>query len=303
MRPEQGWYPDPTNSQQLRWWDGNGWTAQTRSAEGSAQVQPPVQPEVQSLSEPPGGQAQDAAASAAPAGPDLTKAAASAAPPAGQAPSDPASGFQQPAYQQPGYEQHGAGQPAYPSYGQSGTYSGPPQAGSPYPGAAMLPAGGNYPLAGQGLRLVARILDTLLVSVIVGILLIPFYGGYVEAIEAAQNNPEDPMALYTTGYWAFSGASWAFTLIIWLAYEGVMLRKKGATLGKMALKLRVESESGAAQLTWGQAMGRVLMYNLPNLVTCGLWGLINPLWCLWDRKRQCLHDKPVHTRVVTTEQH
>ena len=30
----------------------------------------------------------------------------------------------------------------------------------------------------------------------------------------------------------------------------------------------------------------------------GLYGLLNVLWCLWDSKRQCLHDKLPKTVVV-----
>jgi uncharacterized RDD family membrane protein YckC len=30
----------------------------------------------------------------------------------------------------------------------------------------------------------------------------------------------------------------------------------------------------------------------------GVIGLVDPLWCLWDNDRQCVHDKAVNTIVV-----
>src|SRR5687768_3310758 len=52
--PAPGWFPDPSNSEQLRWWDGQTWTDQTqplkRTETGHADMAgprpafPPVQP-------------------------------------------------------------------------------------------------------------------------------------------------------------------------------------------------------------------------------------------------------------------
>ncbi|MBF0949847.1 MAG: DUF2510 domain-containing protein, partial [Actinomyces sp.] len=30
--PQPGWYRDPSNSSQLRWWDGSQWTSYTQAA-------------------------------------------------------------------------------------------------------------------------------------------------------------------------------------------------------------------------------------------------------------------------------
>ena len=33
--PQPGWYRDPSNSSQLRWWDGSQWTSYTQAANGA----------------------------------------------------------------------------------------------------------------------------------------------------------------------------------------------------------------------------------------------------------------------------
>lgn len=33
MKPTAGWYEDPRNKNQVRWWDGEKWTADTRAAD------------------------------------------------------------------------------------------------------------------------------------------------------------------------------------------------------------------------------------------------------------------------------
>ena len=44
------------------------------------------------------------------------------------------------------------------------------------------------------------------------------------------------------------------------------------------------------------------MYTLVPLVPLAgsIYGLLDTLWLLWDRRRQCLHDKAAHTVVVKT---
>jgi uncharacterized RDD family membrane protein YckC len=78
----------------------------------------------------------------------------------------------------------------------------------------------------------------------------------------------------------------------WVYFEG---SESGQTPGKHALGIRVRDDSGG-RASYGQAFGRnivrVLLGFLPVV------GLINVLWPLWDRKKQCLHDKAASTIVV-----
>lgn len=42
--PQAGWYSDPSNPSQLRWWDGMQWTNNTQAAQGAAQASAPQRP-------------------------------------------------------------------------------------------------------------------------------------------------------------------------------------------------------------------------------------------------------------------
>ena len=42
--PQAGWYSDPSNPSQLRWWDGMQWTNNTQVAQGATQASAPQRP-------------------------------------------------------------------------------------------------------------------------------------------------------------------------------------------------------------------------------------------------------------------
>lgn len=80
-----------------------------------------------------------------------------------------------------------------------------------------------------------------------------------------------------------------------LTYSLLLLSRpgehNGQTLGKQWLSLRVVSTSGAP-ITLAIAAKRELLGRfLFSAVTLGLYGLIDALWCLWDARKQTLHDK------------
>lgn len=51
--PEAGWYDDPDDAAQLRWWDGDGWSAERRPREDAPPPPPPRTPAVPSASQSP----------------------------------------------------------------------------------------------------------------------------------------------------------------------------------------------------------------------------------------------------------
>ncbi|MFG1928725.1 RDD family protein [Cryptosporangium sp. NPDC048952] len=93
---------------------------------------------------------------------------------------------------------------------------------------------------------------------------------------------------------------WVFSL--WLPLSGVLYSAvsfavyHGTTPGKWLLGLRVVS-SGGAPVGFARGLGREVFFVFGSLTP--LLGLVNALWCLWDRPlQQCLHDKAAATHVI-----
>jgi uncharacterized RDD family membrane protein YckC len=76
-----------------------------------------------------------------------------------------------------------------------------------------------------------------------------------------------------------------------LCYHGFFLQKKGQTLGKMALKLKVVTPEGNP-ISAGQAWVRVITWFF--LSGC----LIDYIPALFTEEKTCLHDMIAKTRVV-----
>ncbi|MCZ0975632.1 RDD family protein [Streptomyces albulus] len=184
----------------------------------------------------------------------------------------------------------GAGQP--PPYG-GGPYSRPP-AGGPYGGAGEYgadPLAGMPPLANRGKRLVARIIDALIIGVPVTLIMNAIVG-WVDYFSTS--------SVETSKQATVSGV----TMLAYLIYEGLMLTSRGQTLGKMAMRIRVAMLSDGAIPTAQAGWTRAAVYTLPEIIPCCgfIFWLVNVLWCTWDKPyQQCLHDKAARTVVVATD--
>lgn len=175
---------------------------------------------------------------------------------------------------------------------------GPP----PWKGAQLgRPAYGPGALASPGRRLGARTLDALVLlpfyaAFLVVTLLIaaPHFGPIFPTIYA--NQPADTAP--TPGFiWLYLTiiACVVATGIVMVAYETVATAKYGRTLGKAWLHIRPLRVDGTS-LGWWRAFGRIAIYWVSSFLSW--FGLLDPLWCLWDGTHQCLHDKVADTIVV-----
>ncbi|MFI9027379.1 RDD family protein [Streptomyces sp. NPDC053560] len=179
-----------------------------------------------------------------------------------------------------------------------GPYGGPP-GGGPYGGApygggdpygAPDPLAGMPPLAGRGRRLVARIIDAIIIGVPVGLIMWFLVGGVDYTATSAGDSGKQTLV---------SGV----TMLAYLVYEGVMLTTRGQTVGKMAMKIRVAMLENGAIPTPRAGWVRAAVYTLPEIIPCcgTIFWLLNVLWCTWDKPyQQCLHDKAARTVVVST---
>lgn len=200
------------------------------------------------------------------------------------------------------WTEHRAPQPA-PWPPPIGAYPGyAPWGPAPWKGSQLgRPAEGPGALANPGRRLGARALDGLVLTpvwatatAIAIVLIVRHVGPLVRASQAQDQNAPVPASAFLWIYGAVFGVI-VVSGLIQVAYETVATARYGRTLGKKWLHIRPVRTDGGP-LGWGRALGRTTLYWFSNFLS---WlGLLDPLWCLWDDNRQCVHDKIVGTIVV-----
>lgn len=160
----------------------------------------------------------------------------------------------------------------WPAYGQA--YSHHP---------AGYEAGLEY--GGRWRRLIAAVIDGLIVYAVTWLLTAPILGfrTMYEGSLARQTSANLIAGIVAFLYYVLQHGRW------------------GQTLGKRVMSLRVVRADDAGPISYGQAAWRLLFAYLISLATCGVGGLIDVAWILWDRRRQALHDKVARTVVVKAE--
>ncbi|MCU7824574.1 RDD family protein [Kitasatospora sp. DSM 101779] len=175
----------------------------------------------------------------------------------------------------------------------TGTYGAPPPGfgAGPGRGAAPPPTPGTAPGAGPvpGMpplgtwpnRIVAALVDFVLVEAVAVALVVPF----------ASFGKQD----------GWVGATW-LGYLLWLVYGGLMLSRDGQTLGKKLMKVRVAMLVDGSVPSPAAAWTRAAVFVVPALICCGgLWWPIDGLFGVFDKPyRQCIHDKAAKTVVVST---
>lgn len=155
--------------------------------------------------------------------------------------------------------------------------------------------------AGLGKRLVARLLDSVVLGGVTALAAVPLGTAAAEhvneKIDAAKLSGE------TVTVWLLDGTTSVYLGIVLavLLLGGVLCEvlptaKWGRTLGKKLLGLEVRDIEGHDVPGFGAALRRWLVYSIPGLLVVGVVGVV---WCLFDKPwRQCWHDKAAHTFVA-----
>ncbi len=152
-------------------------------------------------------------------------------------------------------------------------------------------ADGN--LADRGVRLGAAIIDTVILLAIT--LPLMWFGGYLELVmQGAARGTQVPFG--TTLMWSAIG----FALFILI--QGMPLAKRGQTIGKKLLGIRIVHLDGSQPTLVTLLTKRYLPIQLTNLIPFvgGLIGLVNVL-LIFRADRRCGHDLIAGTQVVRAD--
>ncbi|MGW2637261.1 RDD family protein [Streptomyces sp. NPDC001348] len=155
--------------------------------------------------------------------------------------------------------------------------------------------------AGVGKRLVARLVDTLVLGAVTATAAVPLG---VKAVDHVQEKIDAAkLSGRTVTVWLLDGTTGAYLgivlavlLVAGVLYEVLPTAKWGRTLGKKLCGIEVRDIEAHEPPSFGRALRRWLVYSVPGLLGVGVVGV---LWCLFDRPwHQCWHDKAAHTFVA-----
>jgi len=150
---------------------------------------------------------------------------------------------------------------------------------------------GTMRFAGFWIRVVAALIDGVLLGVVTSLIDLPLT---IFAMPRGAFNPvggPSPANL-TAVMLGVAGAETLINLAIQCAYEVYFIHKRGATIGKLALGLKVVRPDGSA-IPVSLAFGRFFAKWLDGLTL-----LIGYIMAGFDEQKRALHDRICDTRVI-----
>lgn len=198
----------------------------------------------------------------------------------------------------------GQQRPYAPGPNPSGTAPGYGQ-GPGYPGYSEVR---DPRLAEPWRRFVGWLIDAIIVGVVGSLVWVPAIIGIVNRVNAYTSlypNSSAPGASSAAA--TLSGqivgiaiGAIGIVVVIDVAYYWLLTGLWGTTVGKRAVGTWVVTSASWTRPGMGAAFVRALVFVVGPAII-GLFFLVDNLWLLWDRDRQCLHDKAASTLVVKGE--
>jgi uncharacterized RDD family membrane protein YckC len=178
-----------------------------------------------------------------------------------------------------------------------------PPPGALPPGYRLVPAApSGAPLADFGERLGAYFIDGLIMGAIV---LVPAMIGMFVLIAVFLNQPHTtdyrgqpaiPTGI-VVGYFVLILVLLPFQLLVRYLYLVTYQLRRGQTVGKRAMKIKIVNLADGTPMSLTAARKRWLLESGAALI--GPLAYVDGLWQLWDQPyKQCLHDKWAQTIVV-----
>jgi uncharacterized RDD family membrane protein YckC len=184
----------------------------------------------------------------------------------------------------PGYP----GQPGYPGYGAA--RPGPPVA--------------TFPLAPWSRRFWARLIDTLIISVVVlPVAVVLLWTPLQDFVHSFPNSGQTLNVQVVTDFerrmLLRALLVSLVSVVVGFVYEVPQLVAYGRTVGKRALGIRVRPLAEDRLPTWKESTIRWAVSTGGSLIGGGLFTLLDDLFPLWDKPwQQAIHDKAAKTVVV-----
>ena len=168
----------------------------------------------------------------------------------------------------------------------------PPPPGVPPPPPPP-PLGGSYGSYAGGATLVGAAAEWWQrgLAVIIDVVLV----GVVSSLFAGSSVERTTVGSTTTFHYRWGSA--VLQLVLWTVYSGLLSGITGQTLGKRALGIKVVRLTDRAPIGPGLGLLRALVHALLWQV-CGIPGIVDSLWPIWDAQKQSLHDKVAGAIVV-----
>lgn len=152
-------------------------------------------------------------------------------------------------------------------------------------------AGAGEPrYVGFWLRFVAMIIDTIWTGIVVGAVVLAFYGDEIAAlIQMDPGQPPEVMA-------EVAGSAGQGMLVEFLLFAVLIIgfwMWKSATPGKMLISAEIVDANTLGKPGTGQLIVRYIGYFISSFLFC-----LGFLWVAFDRRKQGWHDKIAGTLVI-----